>query len=399
MPPPVETRLARLLARRDIASENCTLMGEYWYRPGEVLVHRDDLPMVEDELSRWGGRQCDLPDKLRYLRERDFPVVRFELEPRMSVDAVVSRLRQVTDGPEPRVAPNHVVGAWQSPGFMPADLPVPARNPLKLESAEPCAFTVAVIDSGLVQDGKAADFVDEAGARLVAAADGDDRVDVSPTNGMLDDADGHGTFIAGIVLREAPSATVRMTAVLDDDWVADDLEVANAILANADADVINLSLGGYARNDVPPVSIVEAINSLPATTAVVAAAGNYAKRRPMFPAALKRVIAVAAVDETPEAQMVDGLPPISDFSGHGWWVDACASGTKVLSNYLTFTESNGTEYTGWATWSGTSFATPKVAGRIAALAIASGRPANQVAFELLYASGLPWRPDLGVYVG
>jgi len=397
MPPPVETRMERLLRRRDLAPENCPLMGEYWYRPGELLVHRDDQELVDAGLRKWGAEECGLPEGLRRLRECDFPVARYRLDNRMSVDAVVSRLRQVARGREPRVGPNHVLGACQSWGFLPFDLPVPTDEYLELAEAEPAGYTVAVLDTGLVLDGSAAAFVDQAGARLVAGPGGDDPVDVSPADGVLDDADGHGTFIAGIVLREAPSATVRHTAALDDDWVADELEVAEAIVANADAPVINLSLGAYTAQDVAPVAIVEAINALPRDSVVVAAAGNYGRRRPLFPAALKRVIAVAAVDDT--APPVDGLPPLAGFSGRGWWVDACASGQSVLSNYLTFTEADGTAFTGWARWSGTSFATPKVAGRIAAGAIASGRPASQVAFDLLYGPGAQWRPDLGTLVG
>lgn len=410
MPLPVETRLERLLARRDVEAENCPLMGEYWHRPGEFLVHRDDLDSrdgfrgIGRALARWGAEPCDLPEKLRNLRECDFPVQRWTLPPRMSVDAVVTLLRQVPAGPEPRVGPNHLFGGLQSYGFLPSDLPIPDSGSLPLPAEAPVGFIVAVIDSGLVQDGKAAQFVTDAGARLVAPASENDPVDVDPPNGMLDDADAHGTFIAGIVLREAPSATVRMTAVLDDSGLADELEIADAIVANGDAQVINLSLGGYTKQDVAPVSIVEAINALPPEVVVVAAAGNYSKRRPLFPAALKRVIAVAAVDDT--VAPVNGMAPMAGFSNFGWWVDACASGQSVLSNFVVFTESDGTVFAGgFARWSGTSFAAPRVAGVIAARTIAAqavdpSRSAREVAFELLHGPGSAarWRSDLGTLV-
>lgn len=391
---PVETRLERLLRRGDIVAENCPLMGEYWYRPGEVLVHRDDCERLARELDRWEATPCELPERLRSLREVDFPVQRYRLSERMSVDAVVTRLRQVADGPEPRVGPNLVLGAMQSWAFFPGDNAVPSDDRLELPKADAGRFIVAVIDTGLVTSGEADEFVGAAGARLVAGAADEDPLDVEPQDGWLDDADAHGTFVAGIVLREAPGATVRCDGVLNN-GIADELEVADAIIRNGDADVINLSLGAYAPHDVPPLSIVEAINGLRPEVAVVAAAGNYGRRRPLFPAALKRVIAVAAVDDTVPT---DGLPPRASFSNHGWWVDACAPGQSVLSNFVRFAEPDGTTFDGWARWSGTSFAAPRVAGIIAAKAMASGRPANEVAFELVYGSGLPWRPDLGTLV-
>ena len=49
------------------------------------------------------------------------------------------------------------------------------------------------------------------------------------------------------------------------------------------------------------------------------------------------------------------------FSNFGPWVDACAPAVDVVSTF--FTDFPG--YNGWAAWSGTSFAAPKVAGVIA----------------------------------
>ena len=61
----------------------------------------------------------------------------------------------------------------------------------------------------------------------------------------------------------------------------------------------------------------------------------------------------------------------SVFSNFGPWVDASAPGVDVVSTF--FTEFDDTDadgvcvdrYRGWASWSGTSFAAPKVAGAIA----------------------------------
>jgi subtilisin family serine protease len=50
------------------------------------------------------------------------------------------------------------------------------------------------------------------------------------------------------------------------------------------------------------------------------------------------------------------------------------------------------EFEGWARWSGTSFATPAVAGAIAALAERDGITVRQAAFQLVQAAGVPRVP-------
>ena len=52
-------------------------------------------------------------------------------------------------------------------------------------------------------------------------------------------------------------------------------------------------------------------------------------------------------------------------------------------------------FKGWATWSGTSFAAPKVAGEIAAIKTTKKLPSARAAAETLLARA-KWLPDLGV---
>jgi subtilisin family serine protease len=125
---------------------------------------------------------------------------------------------------------------------------------------------------------------------------------------------------------------------------------------------------------------------------VVAAAGNFDSDRPYWPAALKDVVAVAAL-----ADGADGEPERASFSNYGWWVDAAAPGVRIKSTFLTHGQEDGKEFHGYAKWSGTSFAAPVVAGRIAALMSAKALPVRYAAMELLDPAGVRI-PDLGVVV-
>lgn len=193
-------------------------------------------------------------------------------------------------------------------------------------------------------------------------------MDIAPEDRRLDTQAGHRTFISGVILR---MATIRAVHVLDSTGVADARAVAKAIakLARANVDVINLSLGGYTRSNRGPMSLQKALSLVPASTAVVAAAGNhdpenpshsgFAPARPNWPSAFEGVISVGALTE--------GGTTVAPFSNFGPWVDVFAVGENVQSTFLTFRgDGEDQQFNGWATWSGTSFATPMVAGAIAA---------------------------------
>ena len=423
MPLSVATRIDRLLARRNLVAASATLMGEYWHRPRELLVHRDDYSDRErfgwlpEELKRWEAEPVGLPRRLQYVAELDVPVLRFRLPPRMDVEAVVMRLRQVPDGPEPRVSPHHVFGAVQSWSFGPGDLPRPATAPPRWPSRPGRTeegFAVGVVDSGIVLDQRHNPHLAAQQAMVLDPARDDDELDRHPADGMLDDVDVHGGFIADLVRVHAPKATVRASRVLLG-GVADELQVADGILRmslEARPVVLNLSLGGYTLGDVAPFVLVEALRRLRPRPVVVAAAGNYSRRRPFWPAALKGVVAVGAVDG--RRRDPAGLPAPARFTNRGWWVDACAHGVDVVSSFVEFAETAPVpaagpvtdpspvpqSYTGWAAWSGTSFAAPLVAARVAERAMGVGgdpfTAAHAAAADLLSSGDLV--PDLGAYV-
>lgn len=173
---------------------------------------------------------------------------------------------------------------------------------------------------------------------------------VEETNNIAD-PNGHGTQVAGVagaignnglgIAGLCWQCSLMPVVAMQVSDVANYSTVAEAVLYAAanGAAVINLSLGGYADSSMLREAIAEA-----ATTAViVAAAGNDDDATPFYPAAYPEVIAVAATDTADQKTV---------FSNYGAWVDIAAPGTEVLT----------TAPNGYTAPSGTSVATPLVAG-------------------------------------
>lgn len=216
-------------------------------------------------------------------------------------------------------------------------------------------------------------------------------------SGFLDDQAGHGTFVAGIVRRWCPDARIHSRGVLTSYGDGDDASVAGAVgralRGGRSYDLVVMAFGGYGEED-RPTPLGRAVARLQRRGAlVVASAGNDGTSRRPFPAGLPGVIAVGGLDE-------DGRAPFSNF---GPWVDACAPATDVISTFFAdFAESGTTDhpaftFAGWGRWSGTSFAAPSVAGRIAQEQYLSGGSAA-AAWARLRARSVVRVPDLGIAV-
>ncbi len=180
---------------------------------------------------------------------------------------------------------------------------------------------------------------------------------------------GHATFIAGLVLSQAPGATVEVRRALDStDATGDSWTVARRIVEfGADGvDVLNLSFLCFTPDDEPPMALSAAIDRLDPAIVVVAAAGNHGESapddrgRPAWPAALDDVVAVGAVDA--RGKHAPFSPP-ADLP----WIDVRANGVDLVSTFLDGVPLAAQEdFPGFAQWSGTSFAAGLVSGAIAA---------------------------------
>lgn len=261
--------------------------------------------------------------------------------------------------------------------------------------AEVTGIRIAVLDTGWAQSHA------PTGLPGLAVHDhGGDRPDEDGDR-FLDPAAGHGTFIAGVIEQAAPGCALELFAPLGSMGDGSEHEIGTILVELAERPddqrphLVNLSFGGYAPLGMDALAV--AVGALvDAGTIVVASAGNDATCVPMYPAALDGVIGVGAIDD-------DGDP--APFTNYGPWVRACAPGVDVTSIF--FEDFDGGEpsvagadpdaFAGWATWSGTSFAAPRVVGALARHAGGPDGLADAVE-QLIAGAGLERHPMLGVTV-
>lgn len=222
---------------------------------------------------------------------------------------------------------------------------------LPATSATGAGVVVAVLDTGIAPAHSAFTSRIAPGGYDVVGRD------ASPTearnnvddngNGLVDEAYGHGTYVAGIVALVAPRAHILPVRVLDTDGSTTAFRVLQGVerAVTADADVLNLSLGGTYLGTIVEQRFERLLED---NVLVVAAAGNEATVELRYPAAAAGVLGVTAVDGR------DGL--VADFANTGSWIDIAAPGVRIVSAWP------GGRY---ATWGGTSAAAPVAAGAIA----------------------------------
>ena len=226
-----------------------------------------------------------------------------------------------------------------------------------------------------------------------------------PLLGLLDSHAGHGTFVSGLVHQLCPAAKILSLRVLHSDGFSTEGAIIIALSWLLDrvksgkpekmVDVISLSLGFYPETADPTQvqqvrTIIEELTGL--GVLVVAAAGNDATTRPFAPAAwgLGPGSAVNGVEllSAVGARNAAGYTTAA-FSNWGEWVTAWAPGNAMVSTVpVTWEGAGGASIvyddaaglgpdlrtapdpddlrSGFAVWAGTSFATPVIAGLLAA---------------------------------
>ena len=238
-----------------------------------------------------------------------------------------------------------------------------------------------------------------------------------PLTGVMPTHAGHGTFIAGLLRQACPSATITGLRVMNADGVVPEhvlTDSLSALLAKQTEepgwfDALVLSLGYYSESadDVTYTSGLSLVLRALADRSVVTfcAAGNSATDRCCYPAAL----AVTPPFADGSLAAVRALNPdgtVALFSNDGDWVTAQAPGANVVSTapvslrgaWQPQVDVSSADFanrttvapqwfsSGFAVWSGTSFAAPALAGRyLQALVNAGGLSDNEARRGLLAA--------------
>ncbi|MFD6701046.1 MULTISPECIES: S8 family serine peptidase [unclassified Microbacterium] len=302
--------------------------------------------------------------------------------------------------------------AWTGPG--------PARSPLPAGARRPI---VAVLDTGCGAHpwfGNMPGAAPDADPVLITwtnltgeplgltdpATDPERHPSLSePLDGHLDPVAGHGTFIAGLVLQACPEAQILPVRVSDGNGIIMENDLLGALgrivglleSGTLRLDVMSLSFGFFHESPGAEETQSELYALLQRVRrsgcVVVCSAGNDATDRPSSPAALFAWGPESGIDPADEAGLapqvsVGALNPsarsVALFSNFGPWVRTYVVGVSVLST-LPVSFDGGSQAGmrddeegrrretldlddfagGFAVWSGTSFAAPIVAGRIA----------------------------------
>ncbi len=261
-----------------------------------------------------------------------------------------------------------------------------------------------VVDTTVSLDGEAIGF---------GAAVPDSEVDgdlVGQLDGQIDSHAGHGTFIAGLVHQACPDADILSWRVMpsegpiaESDWITALAQIAELVRRHWAGepggrviDVLSMSIGYYHETpddllfDPTLYAILEDLSRH--GTVVVCSAGNGATSRPAFPAAFSPWSdGTGPVDADPHCLPIVSVGALNPnlrtdalFSNAGPWVRAYVPGAALVSTMPPF--QGGLQPVartrafdrvreaidpddfrgGFAVWSGTSFAAPLLAGRLAA---------------------------------
>ncbi|MFC8947195.1 MULTISPECIES: S8/S53 family peptidase [Streptomyces] len=339
------------------------------------------------------------------------------------------------------ISRNHVVSIAVNacPGDEPVPVPVGAPpNPAPADTPYDAgtAVGVLVIDTGLMHDYRS--------SPLLAHTEGDPQIRECDEDGVLQQYVGHGTFIAGLVAAVAPNTHVTVRNTLNDAGAILESELGEKLFEAVDRDgwpeILSLSAGtSNGRTDglLGVHAFMEELRDQ--RTLLVAAAGNNGSATPFWPAAYaelpgweRSVLSVGALRADGEFGAC--------FSNHGGWVKVYAPGERLTSALTGFgspvpyvyqhstydacrygfgyactcryPRHNGVlsepgeapakpdqvMFEGHAQWSGTSFATPVVAGLVASHMTETKERDPRVARRRLLAANTEYAEVRGAHV-
>jgi hypothetical protein len=346
---------------------------EYLYRQDQLLCDAQDLDLVLEAFDNIGQARptpeqiTDGPVRLKVIDTSGRHADRLAQELSRSL------------GDDQVVTVNYVLDTTAKFALCPATDPLPWDDSVAVwpEPEGPGRPTVAVVDTGYDEAvAKASKFQR---FKAIGESEPDDEVHFAGSTDIRPYG-GHGTAAAACLLAISggDSVTVRVRDVLvgggaDELTIVEDLET----VVNDGVDVVSLQAGLYTRGSREPRSFMNFrryVLSQHRETVVVAAAGNDGEDRPFWPAAFGWCTAVGALTKGGDAR--------AKWSNLGHWVDVYATGENVVVPYpngrFTYTDGRAAQFSrSYARWSGTSFATPYVAGLVARRMIERGVDARE----------------------
>jgi thermitase len=189
-----------------------------------------------------------------------------------------------------------------------------------------------------------------------------------------DDDNGHGTHVAGIIASETNNQEggagitwynkIMPIKAMGPEGYGTSFDIAKGVIWAVEhgANVINLSLGNYQPSKLMKDAVKYAFDR---NVVIVAAAGNDNSNQTSYPAAYPEVIGVSAMDYT-------GMR--ASFSNYGDYIDVTAPGVQIPSTYF------NQQY---AALSGTSMATPHVAGLAGLIFSANPKLSNHEVINII----------------
>ena len=384
-------------SKRGITVENATVAGSaFIYASDQILVRQDRIQQVQRVLGktfRTEKPEVIIPGiQLLRLGPGD------PFAPRPGVPAVLEEIEQQLG--EGVAAPNHILTvapgeAGPCPATEPEEVyfeiePFPGVR-MEDDGSNGDGVRVYVADTGLLAD--------TTSHRWLRGVRGEpDPLEPRPGR-LIKPYAGHGTFVAGVLRCMAPKADVFVSNVfkvagsaLESDFVRD---LAQAL--DHGVNIFNLSVTTPTRKDLKLLGFeawLTLLHQHPGVACVVAA-GNDGKQGKFWPAAFPGMVSVGALAGDWRSR--------ASFSNYGDWVRVYAPGRNLVNAYATGTyecmdppyTGQRREFFGMASWSGTSFSTPMVAGLIAARKSRTGKTAQEAADSLLADAEAQAMPGVG----
>jgi len=350
---------------------------DFLHQTGTILVRDEDIPRVQGII----GEATAVDSLIVGVTVLSLEGTRFP--------STVQALNEIDAQLGIGVAtPNHVVSitpASTCPATEPEEVPQGAEpDPgVCLDCQDGSGVLIHVPDTGLLR-GAVASYPWLAG---VEPGNKEDPFPQPPPADPMAAYTGHGTFIAGVAKCMAPASQIVVENIFSLSGAHLESEIIRGLYGALDRspDVICLSAGTRTRFGLPPLAFEVFLRRLREHKGVVlvAAAGNDGDRGPFWPAAFPGVVSVGALAANWRRR--------ASFSNFGAWVDVYAPGEGLINafasgDYICKEPPHAGErrtFHGMARWSGTSFATPLVAGLIAARMSRTGENGRQAAKALL----------------